>query len=91
VTRGYPTLTWPLLLPLTSSIIYVGGVLLLKRAADLGVGVWRVIFVSNLATAVVFLPLLGLGGPSPDVEVALATGSCRPCFCCSDRSVASLL
>jgi drug/metabolite transporter (DMT)-like permease len=58
------TLTWPLLLPLASSIIYVGGVLLLKRAADLGVGVWRVIFVSNLATAVVFLPLLGLGGPS---------------------------
>jgi drug/metabolite transporter (DMT)-like permease len=55
-------LTWPLLLPLLSSVIYVGGVLLLKRAADLGVRVWRVVFISNLAAAVAFLPLLLLGG-----------------------------
>jgi drug/metabolite transporter (DMT)-like permease len=53
---------WPSLLPLVSSLIYVGAILLLKRGADLGVGVWRTVFVSNLATAVAFLPLLLLGG-----------------------------
>jgi len=56
-------LAWVTLLPLLSSLIYVGGVLLVKRAADLGVGVWRTVFVANLATTLAFLPLLSLGGP----------------------------
>jgi drug/metabolite transporter (DMT)-like permease len=46
-----------LLLPLVSSLLYVLGVLLVKRASDLGVGVWRTTFVANMAMAVVFAPL----------------------------------
>jgi drug/metabolite transporter (DMT)-like permease len=57
-------LIWPFLIPLFSSLIYVLGVLLLKRAADLGVRVWRTVFIANFATSIAFLPLLWLGGPS---------------------------
>jgi drug/metabolite transporter (DMT)-like permease len=55
-------LTWPFVIPLASSLVYVFGVLLLKRAADLGVRVWRTVFIANFATATSFLPLLLLGG-----------------------------
>lgn len=51
-----------LLLPLLSSVIYVFGALLVRRAADLGVGVWRTTFVSNTLSAILFLPALALGG-----------------------------
>lgn len=51
-----------LFLPLASSLVYVGAVLLLKRAAAYGVGVWRTAFVSNLAMGVFFAPLWLLGG-----------------------------
>lgn len=51
-----------LLLPLASSVIYVVGALLVRRAADLGVGVWRTTFVSNVVSGLCFLPLLALGG-----------------------------
>jgi drug/metabolite transporter (DMT)-like permease len=51
-----------LLLPLASSVIYVLGALLIRRAADLGVGVWRATFVSNALSALFFSPLLLLGG-----------------------------
>jgi drug/metabolite transporter (DMT)-like permease len=46
-----------LLLPLVSSLLYVLGVLLVKRASDLGVGVWRTTFVANVVMAIVFAPL----------------------------------
>jgi drug/metabolite transporter (DMT)-like permease len=46
-----------LLLPLASSILYVLGVLLVKRAADLGVGVWRTTFVANVTMALAFGPM----------------------------------
>jgi len=46
-----------LLLPLTSSLVYVAGALSLKRASEAAAGVWRTTFVSNLTTAVVFAPL----------------------------------
>jgi len=52
-----------LLLPLASSLIYVLGAVLLKRATASGMGVWRAAFVTNLVSAVGFLPLLALGGP----------------------------
>jgi drug/metabolite transporter (DMT)-like permease len=55
-------LTWPFVIPLVSSLVYVFGVLLLKRSADLGVRVWRTVFIANFATATTFLPLLLLGG-----------------------------
>lgn len=51
-----------LLLPLLAALLYVVGVLLAKRSADLGVGVWRTAFISNLIAAVMFQPLLLLGG-----------------------------
>jgi drug/metabolite transporter (DMT)-like permease len=50
------------ILPLLAAFIYAGGALLAKRSAELGVGVWRTAFVANLVGAVVFLPLLALGG-----------------------------
>jgi drug/metabolite transporter (DMT)-like permease len=52
-----------LLLPLASSLLYVLGAVLLKRATAAGVGLWRAAFVTNLVSAVAFLPLLALGGP----------------------------
>ena len=53
---------WYLFFPFLSSLLYVAGVLLIKRAADFKVGVWRTTFVSNVVAAVVFLGLLPLGG-----------------------------
>lgn len=51
-----------LFFPLASSFGYVLAVLLLKRSADWGVGVWRTTFVSNMAMAAVFAPMLAFGG-----------------------------
>ncbi len=52
-----------LFFPLASSVGYVFAVLLLKRTAHWGVGVWRTTFVSNLAMGLVFATLWPLGGP----------------------------
>lgn len=52
----------PTLLPLLAALIYASAALLVKRAADLGVGVWRAAFVANVVGAGVFQPLLLLGG-----------------------------
>lgn len=52
----------PTLLPLLAAAIYAIGALLVKRAADLGVGVWRTAFVANLVGALIYQPLLLLGG-----------------------------
>lgn len=52
----------PLLLPVIAAVLYATGALLIKRAAELGVGVWRTAFVANTLGAVCFLPLLFLGG-----------------------------
>lgn len=49
-------------LPLVAALIYASGALLVKRASELGVGVWRTAFVANLVGAVVFLPLFLFGG-----------------------------
>ena len=51
-----------LLLPLTASLLYVFGALLVKRSGDFGVGVWRTAFLSNLTSAAIFQLLLPLGG-----------------------------
>ncbi len=53
---------WPNLLPLTAALLYVGGALLVKRASDFGVGVWRTAFISNLVSAAIFQLALPLGG-----------------------------
>jgi drug/metabolite transporter (DMT)-like permease len=54
---------WHLLFPLLSSLLYVGGALFVKRCAELGVGVWRTAFASNLTSALLFMPLWTLRGP----------------------------
>lgn len=53
---------WHLIFPFLSSLLYVAGVLLIKRASDFRVGVWRTTFISNAVAALVFLLLLPLGG-----------------------------
>lgn len=52
----------PTFLPLIAAFVYASGVLVVKRSADLGVGVWRTAFVANIVGAIVFQPLLLLGG-----------------------------
>ncbi|ATC64127.1 hypothetical protein CMV30_09260 [Nibricoccus aquaticus] len=52
-----------LLIPLGSAMGYVLAVLLVKRSADYGVGIFRTTFVSNIAMGVCFAPLWLLGGP----------------------------
>ncbi|MCB1227696.1 MAG: DMT family transporter [Verrucomicrobiales bacterium] len=51
-----------LIFPFLSSLLYVVGVLLMKRSADFRVGVWRTTFVSNVVAALVFTVLLPRGG-----------------------------
>lgn len=53
---------WSLLLPLCAALAYVVAVLSLKRAAELGAGVWHSSVVANLLTALAFQGLLVLGG-----------------------------
>lgn len=50
------------LLPLLAAFIYAAGALLVKRSAELGVGVWRTAFVANLVGALVYLPIFKFGG-----------------------------
>jgi drug/metabolite transporter (DMT)-like permease len=45
------------LIPLACAVMYVIGALAVKRATAFGVGVWRTSFVSNLALAVLFVPV----------------------------------
>ena len=49
-------------LMLVAAVIYAVGALLVKRASDLGVGVWRTAFVANITAALIFQPLLFFGG-----------------------------
>lgn len=51
-----------LALPLAAALLYVLGALLVRRAADFGVGGWRTAFVSNLVSAAIFQGLWPLGG-----------------------------
>jgi len=46
-----------LLIPLACALIYVFGALALKRATAFGVGIWRISFLSNVAMAVLFVPV----------------------------------
>ena len=52
----------PVLFPLLAATLYAAGAMLVKRSADLGVGVWRTAFVANIACGLLFQPLLLLGG-----------------------------
>ncbi len=59
---GFPL---PILLPLLAGMVYVLAALFLRRAADLGAGVWETARLCNYTTAVVFMPLAWLGGRIP--------------------------
>ncbi|HTN74999.1 MAG TPA: DMT family transporter [Pirellulaceae bacterium] len=52
-------------MPLTAAMLFALGGLLLKRSAQWRVGVWRTTFVANMLAAIVFMPLLLLGGQIP--------------------------
>lgn len=52
----------PHALPLLAAMLYVFAALLIKRAGDFGVGLWRTTFISNLITALIFQLTLPLGG-----------------------------
>lgn len=56
------TITWPLLIPLACACLYVVAALAFKRAAELGVGVWRTTFVANWTVCLAFLPYWLLAG-----------------------------
>jgi drug/metabolite transporter (DMT)-like permease len=47
----------PLLIPLACAFSYVLAALAFKRAAELGVGVWRTAFIANWTVCLVFAPL----------------------------------
>jgi len=51
-----------LLIPLACALLYVVGMLALKRAGDFGVGVWRTAFIANWTAALMFLPLWFVSG-----------------------------
>jgi drug/metabolite transporter (DMT)-like permease len=51
-----------LALPMVSALLYVVAALLMRRAADFGIGFWRTTFIANLVCAAVFAPLWLLGG-----------------------------
>ena len=53
---------WTLILPLSAALLYAAAAPSLKRAAELGAGLWHSAFVSNLLTALAFQGLLLLGG-----------------------------
>jgi drug/metabolite transporter (DMT)-like permease len=64
-----PASTAIVVLPLLAAFIFTISALLLKRASELGVGLWRTAFVTNCINAVLFCILLALGGPPVRVEL----------------------
>ncbi len=52
----------PLLIPLACAFTYVVAALIFKRAAELGVGVWRTAFVANWMVCLVFAPFWWVAG-----------------------------
>jgi drug/metabolite transporter (DMT)-like permease len=51
-----------LALPLGSAVVYVIAAMLMRRAADFGIGFWRTTFVASLVGVIIFAPLWLLGG-----------------------------
>lgn len=51
-----------LLIPLACAFVYVLGALSFKRAAEVGVGVWRTTFIANWTVCLVFLPFWFVAG-----------------------------
>ncbi|MDQ5978474.1 MAG: hypothetical protein QG602_1448 [Verrucomicrobiota bacterium] len=64
------TFSWHLLIPLACAFTYVTAALMFKRAAELGVGVWRTTFVANWTACLAFLAIW-LAAGAPVVALAL--------------------
>lgn len=63
--RGFSRFMHPplyLLLPFGASLIYVFGMLMMKRATTHGIGLWRITFIANWVMGLLTLTLWGLGG-----------------------------
>jgi drug/metabolite transporter (DMT)-like permease len=58
-----PASTALVVLPLLAAFVFTISALLLKRASELGAGLWRTAFVCNCTSAVIFSGLLAFGGP----------------------------
>lgn len=54
-----------LFIPLACALLYVLGALAIKRAGELGVGVWRTAFVANWTMGVLFVPWWFLNDGTP--------------------------
>lgn len=57
------------LFPFLSSVLYVIGAMFIKQCTERGVGVWRITFVSNLASAVMYVPMLWMDGQWPGMSL----------------------
>lgn len=69
-----------LLFPLVASLLFVTAVLFLKRAAVLGVGVWRSAFIANMVTATVFSMFWFQEGTLPDLHLLYQPALVAFCF-----------
>ncbi len=58
-----PAQTAILLLPLLAAVLFTLSALFMKRSAELGAGLWRTAFVSNVISAILFCALLGMDAP----------------------------
>jgi drug/metabolite transporter (DMT)-like permease len=58
-----------ILLPLAAAFFYVSSALSLKRASELGAGVWHSAFASNISAALLFQVLLIFGGTWPPLSL----------------------
>jgi drug/metabolite transporter (DMT)-like permease len=52
----------PYFLILIAAVCYAVGALVVKRAAELGVGAWRTAFLANIIAALLYGPVLAFGG-----------------------------
>jgi drug/metabolite transporter (DMT)-like permease len=58
--------TATILYPTAAAALYAFSAMFVKRSSDLGVGVWRTTFVSNILVTIVYSTLWLLGGPAID-------------------------
>jgi drug/metabolite transporter (DMT)-like permease len=58
-----------IVLPVAAAFFYVCSALSLKRASELGAGVWHSVFVSNIVAGLFFQGLLIFGGTFPPLSL----------------------
>jgi drug/metabolite transporter (DMT)-like permease len=78
--------TATIVFPFIAASLYSFGALVLKRSADLGVGVWRTTFVANNIVALCFTTLWLLGGPPMVMANLWQPGLIALCLFCGQLS-----